>query len=280
MWLEFRRPFGYLPVIPWERLVQPFLGIPLLRLPFSAVSAVVRSNPLRIALCAPLVGTAALVEFLQEVVPALPTRTRVDVFTTDPQVHVVAPVGPDREVIFHVPPDTLDEDLEPPGISGEQAEASLENPWLRWMVGTIAPASVDVVHLICPGRLSSNFGLLDFGAPPTGSEGDRALRLVSAGQLLTCLTELGASSVSFASLGRGEAALRIMAHRMTGLLSGPVVVHAPAAGYAADLAGAFRFLFGAEPQPPPTSFGRSNLLPSQSAAACGRGRAGDEGFGA
>ena len=126
VWLEFRRPFGYLPVIPWERLVQPFLGIPLLRLPFSAVSAVVRSNPLRIALCAPLVGTAALVEFLQEVVPALPTRTRVDVFTTDPQVHVVAPVGPDREVIFHVPPDTLDEDVEPPGISGEQAEASLE----------------------------------------------------------------------------------------------------------------------------------------------------------
>ena len=154
---------------------------------------------------------------------------------------------------FHEPPDTLDEDREPPEISGGHGEASLENPWLRWMVGTIAPASVDVLHLICPGRLSSNFGLLDFGASPTGRESDRALRLVSAGQLLACLTELGASSVSFASPGRGEAALRIMAHRMSGLVSGPVVVHAPAAGHAADLAGAFRFLFGSEPEPPPTS---------------------------
>src|SRR6516165_3403768 len=69
VWLEFRRPFGYLPVIPWERLVQPLLGIPVLRLPFSAVPAVVRSSSLTIALCAPLAGTAALVEFLQEVVP-------------------------------------------------------------------------------------------------------------------------------------------------------------------------------------------------------------------
>ena len=251
VWLEFRRPFGYLPVIPWERLVQPLLGIPVLRLPFSAVPAVVRSSSLTIALCAPLAGTAALVEFLQEVVPALPAGTRVEVFTTDPQAHAAGPGG--LGVTFHEPPDTLDEDREPPEISGGHGDASLENPWLRWMVGTIAPASVDVLHLICPGRLSSNFGLLDFGASPTGRESDRALRLVSAGQLLACLTELGASSVSFASPGRGEAALRIMAHRMSGLVSGPVVVHAPAAGHAADLAGAFRFLFGSEPEPPPTS---------------------------
>jgi hypothetical protein len=248
VWLEFRRPFGYLPVIPWERLLQPVLGAPMLRLPFSAVPAVAGTDPLRIALCAPRAGTTVLREFLQEVVPALPARTHVDVFTADPDGPSAAPAGLD--VTFHEPRDTLDEDLEPQGSSVDQGVAVyLDNPWLRWMVEAIQPESVDVVHFICPARLSRNFGLLDFGASPTGKKSERGLRVVSAGQLLSCLTELGAWSVSFASLGPGEAGLRIMAHRMTGLLSGPVVLHAPAAGYAADLADAYRFLYGSEPPP-------------------------------
>jgi hypothetical protein len=101
LWLEFRRPFGYLPVIPWEHLLQPVLGAPVLRLPFSAVSAVSGTDPLRIALCAPRAGTVALREFLQEVVPALPARTHVDVFTADPGGPSAAPDGLD--VTFHEP---------------------------------------------------------------------------------------------------------------------------------------------------------------------------------
>jgi hypothetical protein len=126
------------------------------------------------------------------------------------------------------------------------------------MAQEIAPDSVDVVHLVCPARLSQNFGLLDFGASPAGTESPRAIRLVSSGQLLAGLTRLGAWSLSLAmpdvrSARRGEAGLRIAAHRMTGLLSGPVTLQVPAAGRAEELAAAYRFLYDAHPAPAPVS---------------------------
>jgi hypothetical protein len=257
IWLDFRRPFGYLPAIPWERLLQPHLGVPVLRLPFSAVSAPSATDPIVVAVCAPWSGTSALREFLATVVPALPAHAHVDVFTADQDVRRQS--TPRSDVTFHEPPPDLAVSVEPPALSSDPVDtAEVENPWLRWMANTIAPDSVDVVHFICAARLSRNFGLLDFGAAPTASQNPGGLRLVSTGQLVACLTRLGAWSVSFAmpdfvSPEHGEAGLRILAHRMTGLLSGPVTVQAPAAGLAADLAAAYRFLYARTPEPAPAT---------------------------
>jgi hypothetical protein len=256
VWLDFRRPFGHLPAVPWERLLQPQLGRPLLRLPFSAVPAPLPADPVQIAVCSPWVGSTPLREFLQEVVPRLP-GSRVHVFTRDPMAASWVPPGSD--VAVHAPPPEADVEPQPVGLSGRPVdEAELENPWLRWMAQTVAPDSVDVVHIICPARLSQNFGLLDFGASPAGTDSPRAIRLVSTGQLLAGLTRLGAWSLSLAmpeprTSGRGEAGLRIFAHRMTGLLSGPVTLQAPAGGRAQELAAAYRFLYGPGPAPAPVS---------------------------
>ena len=256
VWLDFRRPFGHLPAVPWERMLQPRLGRPVLRLPFSAIPAPAPADPVHIAVCSPSVGSTPLREFLQVVVPTLP-GARVNVFSRDPMAASWVPPG--AAVTVHDPPPEADVDPDPVGLSGRPVdEAELESPWLRWMAQTIAPDSVDVVHLICPARLSQNFGLLDFGASPAGTESPRALRLVSTGQLLAGLTRLGAWSLSLApaearSRGRGEAGLRIFAHRMSGLLSGPVTVQAPADGHPLELAAAYRFLYGPDPAPPPVS---------------------------
>jgi hypothetical protein len=255
VWLDFRRPLGYLPVMPWERLLRPAFVNPILRLPFSAVPAVVGTQSLRIAVCAPAEQAPLLREFLQTVVPGLPTRTRVDVFTRDSSASADAPAGID--VTFHEPPTaTVDEhstSAEALTIEYGNAPKEIENPWLRWMVETIAPESIDVMHIICPGRISRNFGLLDFGISPTGAAMSRTLRLVSAGQLLSCLTQIGAWSLSLAPPETGEAGLRVIAHRLAGLLSGPVVVHAPAAGCATELADAYRFLYAPVPASPPAT---------------------------
>ncbi|SOE03457.1 hypothetical protein [Blastococcus haudaquaticus] len=256
VWLEFQRPFGHLPAVPWERLLQPDLGRPLLRLPFSAIPAPPSADPVRIAVCSPWPGTAPLREFLQVVVPRLP-GVQVDVFCRDPSAVSWAPPG--AQVTVHELPEEEDVDPEPVGLSGRPVdEAELESPWLRWMAQTIAPDSVDVVHLVCPARLSQNFGLLDFGASPSGVDSPRAIRLVSTGQLLAGLTRLGAWSLSLAmadvrSSGRGEAGLRIFGHRMTGLLSGPVTLHLPSAAHAEELVAAYRFLYDPVPAPPPIS---------------------------
>ncbi|SDY48120.1 hypothetical protein SAMN05661080_03611 [Modestobacter sp. DSM 44400] len=245
VWLDFRRPFGHLPAIPWERLLLPQLGFPLLRLPFSAVPPPdVPADDLRVAVCAPWSGTTALRDYLGTVVQILP-GARVDVFTADREA--VDWVAPGTMVRFHEPP-TEDELFEPTSPSPDApVDSRPDNPWLRWMLDEIAPGTVDVVHLICSARVSENYGLLDFGASPAGVDSPRAIRLVSVAQLLACLTELGAWSLSVAmpesrAPRRGEAGLRIFMHRMTGLLSGPVILHAPA-GPATELAAAYRFLY-------------------------------------
>ncbi len=256
VWLDFRRPFGHLPAVPWERLLQPELGRPLLRLPFSAIPAPPSADPVHIAVCSPWAGTTTLRDFLQVVVPALP-GARVDVFCRDPMAASWVPPG--AAVTVHEPPAEADVDPEPVGLTGRPVdEAELESPWLRWMAQTIAPDSIDLVHLVCPARLSQNFGLLDLGVSPSGTESPRSLRLVSTGQLLAGLTRLGAWSLSLAlpdmrSSARGEAGLRIFAHRMTGLLSGPVTLQAPTAGRARELAAAYRFLYGPGEDPAPVS---------------------------
>jgi hypothetical protein len=252
VFVEFRRPFGYLPVLPWERILRPALTVPLLRLPFTSVPAVSGTDLLEIAVCAPATGTPLVAELLRAFVADPPMRTHVNLFAAPGDGPLAVPAGLD--VTVHQPPASVEDT---PALSGPEAPVGspdeLENPWLRWIVEAIAPGSIDVMHVIAPGRLSRNFGLLDLGASPTGGENPRELRLVSAGQLLSCLTQLGAWSVGLTSVGVGEAALRLIAHRMSGLLSGPVLMHAPRPGSWTDLAAAHRFLSAPETGLPPVT---------------------------
>ena len=139
---------------------------------------------------------------------------------------------------------------EPP-IADLPDSDELESPWLRWIAAEIAPRSVDVVHVIAPGRLSRTYGMLDLGDSPAGIACPSSLRLVSTGQLLACLTQVGAWSVSFDAIG-GEAAVRLLAHRMTALVSGPVLLGDPSAD-PQELAAAMSYLYTHErPNPPET----------------------------
>jgi hypothetical protein len=236
IWLEFERPWGYLPVLPWERILAPALPAPLLRLPLSAVPAPRTAQALRIAVCAPAAGTEALETFLATVVPQLPAGTEVEVFAAAPGRRVAAA----HPVTVHEPP-----------VADLPVGDELESPWMRWIAAGIAPRSVDVVHVIAPGRLSRTYGMLDLGDSPAGIACPSSLRLVSTGQLLACLTHVGAWSVSLGAIG-GEAAVRLLAHRMTALVSGPVLLGDPGADPQA-LAAAMRYLYThARPHPPET----------------------------
>jgi hypothetical protein len=237
VWLEFARPFGYLPVLPWERLLAPALSSPLLRLPLSAVPAPRTAQALRIAVLAPEAATAQLLAFLDTVVPLLPADTAVEVFAAPEGRRRAAARG----VTAHEPPGEL------PPVD------ELESPWLRWLAAEIRPRSVDVVCVLAPARLSRTYGMLDLGESPTGEACPTGIRLVSTGQLLACLTQVGAWSVSFCATG-GEAALRLLAHRMSALISGPVLLGTPATD-AAELAAAMCFLYTHEREHPPRTHG-------------------------
>ena len=238
VWLEFERPWGYLPVLPWEQLLAPALPSPLLRLPLSPVPAPRTERPLRVAVCAPAAATAALIDFLTTVRRALPAGTEIEVFAAPEGRRMAAAHG----AVVHEPP-----------VADLPVTDELDSPWLRWIAAEIAPRSVDIVHVIAPGRLSRTYGMLDLGDSPAGVACPSSVRLVSTGQLLACLTQVGAWSVSLGATG-GEAAVRLLAHRMTALVSGPVLLGPPGAD-PADLAAAMRYLYTHAITDPPETHG-------------------------
>jgi hypothetical protein len=169
-------------------------------------------------------------------VPQLPDDTEVEVFAAPGGRRLAGARG----VVVHEPPE-----------HDVRVADELESPWMRWIAQTITPRSVDVVCVLAPGRLSRSYGMLDLGHSPKGEACPTGIRLVSTAQLLACLTHVGAWSVSFEAT-HGQAALRLLAHRMTALVSGPVLL-GPAGGDPADLAEAMCFLYThARPHPPAT----------------------------
>jgi hypothetical protein len=190
------------------------------------------------AVCVPAAGTSALDDFLSAAVRELPTGTEIEVFAAAEGRRVAAA----HPVTVHEPP-----------VADLPVEDELESPWMRWIAAAIAPRAVDIVHVIAPGRLSRTYGMLDLGDSPAGIACPSSLRLVSTGQLLACLTQVGAWSLSLGATG-GEAALRLLAHRMTALVSGPVLLGAPGAD-PQRLAAAMRYLYARDREHPPESGG-------------------------
>jgi hypothetical protein len=255
VWLRLGSPAGHLPAVPWEWLLQGGLGVPVLRLPDVALSAVGSGPPLEVVVCAcraqesaPYDVDVLLARFIDELSRSGVDPIRIQVFTDD---------GGERDrlrgssdaVVVHDPPDR---------VSGLDPKVTpIENAWLRWIVEALGGSSVDIVHFITPGQLSSTYGALKLDVP--FSEGpEETWPIVQAAELAAFLTLVGASAVGFTipTVAAWPAGIRILAHRVMAELTGPVLVDAPhQQKETAGIGPAYRLLFGTPPVEVPSSTG-------------------------
>jgi hypothetical protein len=266
LWLSLVKPYGYLGMVPWERLLQPRLGRSILRLP-EYVSRPPRetSSALDVVLCGsgPISKeffsiAGHLVEMVDRIQQAVPRRTTIHVFV-DRSVYEQLPVSwqdragpvrlyPPKEAERYVVPDSDSRVTDPGG--------RLESPWLLWMRDALGKRSVDVVHFLCHGYLSRDRGALAFAQSPLKNEDQSMARFVGAPELTTFLTQVGAWSTGFTSPENNysEMGLRLLADNLAQSRPGPVLHHEVTRDPEfIALAAAYRFLYSRSPEPPPRS---------------------------
>jgi hypothetical protein len=256
LWLALVEPYGYLAVVPWERLLAP-LGVPVLRWPYTDVSPARSPDALDLVLCfsAPLdkpeFPPAAVIARSVEQIPAdLVRHTRVHVFA-DASVYPLLCAYRDRYA--DVATVTV---YDPAAASADVATQPRENRWLSWMRRGLAGCSADVVHFVGDGYLGAEHGCLLL-SPSAAGEGDaRQAVPVGASELVDFLDAVGGWSVAFSSAPGNPsiAGLRLLQEQLARLRPGPVLFHdlARPAGRQV-LAEAYRFLFGLSDAPPPAS---------------------------
>jgi hypothetical protein len=272
LWLEFTDDCGNLPLVPWERLLEPTLNIPILRLPYFSLKPFSSATScLDIVVCASM--PAAKSPFpVEEIVDNLTRRIQEVVRRDMMIIHVFsdAAVYPNLQYLLkgrfaprdgsgirlYNPERARRYSIPEPSSNIQETPEDLGSPWLQWIVDSLGHRSADVVHFICHGYLNSQQGALAFAESPVVDEDRRLARFVGPQQLTTFTQRIGAWSIGFSSPENNFSApgLRLLADQIARLRPGPVLIHETIVdSNLIDVGEAYRFLYNAEQDTLPSS---------------------------
>jgi len=240
LWLSFAQPSGYLPVVPWELLLQSRLKVPILRLSYTELQPVVSSASRDIVVCFSFPAAKVRCQSLQppEVIhyyfDHIPENIRQ--YST---FHVFADAGfqyvlndvrarhADYKIQIYDPALASRYEVPEPNSTPESSTVELESPWLLWMRNAMGSVSADLVHFFCHGYLGREDGFLCFSQSPLRNDDELYSRFVGARQICTFLDQVGAWSVAFSSQpgNYSVAGLRLLQDQMARIRPGPVLFH-------------------------------------------------------
>jgi hypothetical protein len=262
VWLQIDRSAGFLAVVPWERLLAPFMPWPLLRIPNFLVDPAFLEGRLRLAICAsapaakefyPVADfTISLIERIQE---AVVQGTDIYVFSDRDAGYSLQsrfPAGAKsslHRVILHEPERAARFGT---GESEITESERLRSPWLRWMETELGDRGIDAVHFICPGYFDSERGSLALARSPLQNRDEAWSHFVGGRELGAFLDHLGAGAVAFGSPYENiwSLGLRLLADEMAWTRPGPVLLY-EAQDHVDAVGQAYRFLFSENYGPPP-----------------------------
>jgi len=269
LWLHLVKPYGYLGMVPWERLMQPALKIPILRLPdFLANPPRETPSVLDAILCSSLPAAKEsfmvmdhLTQMVEKILSAVPRRTTIHIFTDREWYPALEHRMQDMDLLggpvkLHNPENAGAYAAPEPTLQVSDRPGRIENPWLLWIRDALEGRSIDIAHFICHGFLSRDRGALAFSETPLRNEDRNMARFVGAAELTAFLTQTGAWSAAFSSPEQNysQMGLRQIADAIAQMRPGPVIHHEIPLDFDGEaLAGIYRFLFGPPPQPPPAS---------------------------
>jgi hypothetical protein len=263
LWVKFATPGGLLPIVPWERLIQPLIGVPILRLPYHALvpaagthsdCAVCFGEP-QSAGCPPADDTMR--EFLQNLPPDLAVHKTIHLFAHVSAVEAMRRLAKEFEgrydIRVHDPPTDLASSRSRRDASASASAAGatttpIINPWLVWVRDTFREQKLDALHLLGHSYLSSDEGAVTLTSSPTSSEtsGRGDGRQVWAPEIVECLNQTGAWSVAFSAPPDSGSlvGLRLLQDLIARTRPGPCLLHDMAQqGQARALGECLRFLF-------------------------------------
>jgi hypothetical protein len=260
IWLSLVLPYDYLPMVPWESLLQPVLQAPLLRLPHLPLKPLMPSKSLDVAICIARGTTPAFEKIARQLGSKILPRTgrtiRMYIFG-DKQIY---PMLESVKRLFESPRLSMTfYDLESaPAYQTARGDCDpmLQNPWLIWMQWALAKKSVDLVHFIAEGDLSREQSFLHFPQSPLKDVDPNWGSYVSVEELSLFLNQVGCWSTSFSAPADpySAVALRMLQEGLAHLRPGPILLHDSAIDPEfSGLSAALEFLYGVRNAPPPAS---------------------------
>jgi hypothetical protein len=242
LWLEVDPPGSVLSIVPWESLLQDVLKKRLIRLSFFPTSRYFPHwDSLDIVICASAARAKEAIP-IDRFVPELATRildtqkipTTIHVFADAENyrslktklAHKVVPKG-EHGVMLYDPAAAAEYEAPRRSRNVIDERDKVTNPWLRWMMDSLAGQTIDLVHFVCHGFLYTDQGALALAESPTLNSDKRSARFIGPRQLNTFLDSVGAYSTAFCSPIRNYsiAALRLLSEQIARLRPGVSMLH-------------------------------------------------------
>jgi len=257
LWLHFVKPYGVLGAVPWERDLQPRVGIPVLRLPDSLPDQRRSSSVFDVALVATAPATkgespAVLIgpPVARAIAAGVGERLRLHVFADrEGRSFLERELAglPARAVTIH--------HFEKRSVDRRTPSGELRNGWLRWIRQAMGAHNLDAVHFIVHGMRFGPDGAV--ATPLEVDSFDRDVPVsVQSGELRAFLTQVGALAVGFSRPpdNYSDFGLRRLVDDLGAVRAGPVVLHDPALDPEYDqLRNVYAFLASDVPSLPPAT---------------------------
>jgi hypothetical protein len=237
LWLEFPSPRGFLYVVPWERLLEP-LGRCMFRLPNHMVRPEAPGSTLEVAICA----STPLAKEGFEPIPIMVDLTASYLRHTgrDATVHLFADAHwvdalraeISREsdltdhVVVHDPAESAP--LRTPTRTATLSmDAEVVNPWLTWIMQSMAGRPLDIVHFLSHGHLTGDLGAIAVARRPTLDNDREMARFIGSIEMTTFLSQVGAWGLMLSGPPNNvcEAGLRQLADAVAMVLPGVALTH-------------------------------------------------------
>jgi hypothetical protein len=237
LWLSFPQPSGYLPIIPWELLLNRRLDVPILRLCYTSVQPIVSTQSLDIIVCFSFPVSKQVMNpkeviyyFFDHIPDNIQRYTTFHVFADAAVQPVLVDVRnrkPQCQINIYDPRQASQYEVPSANTSPSDSVSEVESPWLLWIRDAMGSRSADVVHFFCHGYLGREDGFLCFAQSPLQNDDERFARFVGARQICSFLDQVGAWSVAFSSQpgNYSIAGLRLLHDQMAHIRPGPVLYH-------------------------------------------------------
>lgn len=266
LWVHLVKPYGVLRYLPWERLLGDAFNVPVLMLPdFIFPPPRESASDLDVAICAsaPLnceehhIHTA-LHETIGAVLHGCDRQVRIHVFA-DAAMHAqLRDNAPHTDAVILYDPVQAAPYVESDPTSRLVDKAgTLRSPWLLWMREALKNVSTDVVHFVCHGHLSGNFGAMLFAQSPLTRTDNYLAGPVGCTELSGFLTQVGAWATVFSAPwdNHNPPGLRALADEIAQTLPGPLMLFDRGQGGPEELEAGYRFVHAPRPQSPPRARG-------------------------
>lgn len=283
LWVDIAEPVGYLPLIAWEKLLQPMANVPVLRLSPHPIQALGSNQELSVVIACSFSSIRALPKvselrvLLENIKAALPPRSTIHVFADSASrqrfEEALVPaeaIADSRRVIVHPIPD-VDPNSGELSLSADGVSVR-EHPWIMWMESVLGGEAVDIIHWISQGALFADGARLVVTRSPRPAEESeeveesspsrfrrkkhgRAVRYLNAQSMAAAATGFGAWSMVLTIPPRGprsdksQMALRLLADQLSRLRPGVVALHDLAEDpKASAISETYKFLSGSNPE--------------------------------